>query len=304
MTDPGHPLRFSQLHIDVARNATDDFNPFHDPVRWRQIRGNPFGSTIVLGFQIAFLLSDCIERRHRDRSATAGSNAALIFSNYDFRFVGALLPDEPFGIELRDTVDKTASGGGLSTRALVRKQGGALVLMGTQSETAAPRYLPDSDFSSLPSLTDLPDRQFVPDSPYFHKRKYLMTSNAKNFVLAGLARQQDYFDELAEQVVFPPMFCASFASCGLLEKAWKDGYDFQADPVVYSNHRISVDRRRQAELRSNDRLDLLVEGPLAVAEKADDAPRRGAETYRVFGLVDDHAVLFRAQLQLVRLNSG
>ncbi|MGB5637745.1 MAG: hypothetical protein WBM63_01375, partial [Sedimenticolaceae bacterium] len=56
---------FEQLHIDVARNTTDDFNPFHDPKRWQQICNNPFGSTIVLGFQTEFLVSDLVTRQRR-----------------------------------------------------------------------------------------------------------------------------------------------------------------------------------------------------------------------------------------------
>lgn len=303
MVEPADALRFTQLHIDVARNATDDFNPFHDPMRWQQIRDNPFGSTIVLGFQTAFLVSDRIEQRHRGRSANPNA-APHSFSNYDFRFVGALLPDESFRVDLRNTIDKTASGGGLSTRVLVRKHDGAPVLIGTQSEAAAAKYLPDRDFSSLPPLGGLPDRQPVPGSPFFLKRKFLMTSNAKNFVLAGLARQQDYFDELSEYVAFPPMFCASFASCGLLEKASYEGYDFLAEPVVYATHQISVDRRLQVALRSNERLHVLVEGPCASADGRNEASRHGADTYHVFGLLDGHAVLFRARLQLVRLSSG
>ena len=27
------PLAFEQVHIEVARNATDDFNPFHDKLK-------------------------------------------------------------------------------------------------------------------------------------------------------------------------------------------------------------------------------------------------------------------------------
>lgn len=305
MTESDDVLRFSQLHIDVARNATDDFNPFHDPVRWDRIRGNPFGSTIVLGFQTAFLVSDRVERRHRGGDAPPGSHYdALGYSNYEFRFVGALRPDEPFRVELRKTVDKTGSGGGLSTRAMVRKQDGTPVLMGTQSETVAPKYLADSALTSLPRLSDLPDRYPIPDSPYFLKRKHLTTSNAKNFVLAGLGRQQDYVDELAEFVAFPPLFCASFASCALLEQARQQGYDFEAEPVVYASHQISVDRQILAASRSNDRLDLLVDGPCASADSLGDGVQRGPDIYRVYGLVHDEALLFRARLQLVRLEAS
>jgi hypothetical protein len=51
-----HDYCYQQIHIDVARNATDDFNPFHDQNKWNRIHGkihgNPFGMPIVLGFQI------------------------------------------------------------------------------------------------------------------------------------------------------------------------------------------------------------------------------------------------------------
>jgi hypothetical protein len=33
MSVPQGPFCFEQLHIDVARITTDDFNPFHDP-KW------------------------------------------------------------------------------------------------------------------------------------------------------------------------------------------------------------------------------------------------------------------------------
>lgn len=296
---------FDQLHIDVARNTTDDFNPFHDPKRWRNIRANPFGSTIVLGFQTEFLVSDLLERRHRgDVAASISDDRGLPFSNYEFRFVGALRPGERFDVELRKTVDKTASGGGLSTRAIVRKADNTPVLMGTQSETAEPRFLADADLSTLPDLATLPDRQPIGDGRYFLKRKFLTTSNGKNFVLAGLGSQQDYFDELDEYVVFPPMFTAALLSCGLLEQAWQQGYDFQADPVVYTSHQISVDRRLQRTLRSNERLHLLVDGPIADTPTGSADAETVLRRYRVYGVIRDNAVLFRANVQLAELHGA
>ena len=44
--------RLTALHIDVARFASDDFNPFHDRHKWQRIAGNPFGGPIALGFQL------------------------------------------------------------------------------------------------------------------------------------------------------------------------------------------------------------------------------------------------------------
>jgi hypothetical protein len=296
---------FQQLHIDVARNTTDDFNPFHDPARWRAIRGNPFGSTIVLGFQTAFLVSDLIERRHRvGLGITAGTDHGLNFSNYEFRFVGALRPAEHFDVELRNTVDKIASNGGLSTRAVLRKDDNTPVLMGVQSESAAPRFLKDVDLSNLPDLSRQPDRTLIHGGRFFLKRKFLTTSNGKNFVLAGLGRQQDYFDELADYVFFPPMFTAALSSCALLEKAWQQGYDFHLNPVVYSHHEISVDRRLQSTLRSNEPLHLLVEGPLEENPTPHTDPNALAQRYRVFGVIRENAILFSALFRLARLHPG
>jgi hypothetical protein len=290
------------LHIDVARNTTDDFNPFHDPSRWRRVRDNPFGSTIALGFQTEFLVSDLIERRHRGDPARAQQDdAGPAFSNYEFRFVGALRPGERFDVELRETVERTAAGGGLSTRAIVRKTDNSPVLVGTQSETPQPRFLADVDLSGLPDLAALPDRSWIDGEGLFLKRKFLNTSNGKNFVLAGLVAQQDYFDELAGRVSFPPMFSAALLSCGLLEQAAQRGYDFEAEPVVYTAHQISVDRRLQRTLRSNDCLHLLVQGPLSVAAPAGHAGGQRPDRYRVYGVIRGQALLFRAQVQLAAL---
>lgn len=300
MTDSLKGLRFEQLHIDVARNATDDFNPFHDPRRWQRIRANPFGSTIALGFQTAFVASSRIEPLHRGEGVAPQRDVnALPFSNYDFRFVGALRPGEPFDVELRETVDKLASGKGLSTRVVVRKADGSPVLIGTQSETVDIKYLGGDAPQALPALAELPDRALVPGTRCFLKRKFVTTSNGKNFIIAGLGRQQDYIDELDERVSFPPMFTAGLASCALLEQALQSGYDFETDPLVYASHQITVDRRLQAQLRSNDRLHLLVDGP-----RDDAAAPADRLTYHVYGLVFAEAVLFRARLQLARLVGG
>ena len=295
---------FEQLHIDVARNTTDDFNPFHDPKRWQLIRDNPFGSTIALGFQTEFLVSDQVSRlrQHNGDDARIAEHG-LHFSNYEFRFIGALLPGEHFDVEIRKTVDKTASGGGLSNRVIVRKNDRQPVLLGTQSETAAPRFLADANLPDLPPLADSPDRAPIAGTPYFLKRKFLTTSNGKNFVLAGLGVQQDYFDELDEFVSFPPLFTASLLSCGLLEQAWQQGYDFLADPVVYTSHQISVDRRLQQTLRSNERLHLLIDGPLRDTDSdTESTADRPTQQYRVFGLIRDERVLFRAKVQLAMLH--
>lgn len=297
-------LCFEQIHIDVARNSTDDFNPFHDPQRWRRIKDNPFGSPIALGFQLEFLASDRVTTFRQDnRQDGLITQHELRYSNYEFMFTGALQAGEDFSVEIKKTVDKTASEGGLSNRVVVRKGDGGLVLMGNQSETAQPRFLADAALNDLPSLEHLPDRIVAPGTRYFLKRKFLNTSNGKNFALAALCDQHDYFDELDERVDFPPLFTASLLSSALLEKGWAQGYDFEADPLVYTRHQISVDKRLQRTLRSNDSLHILVEGPL------EPPPHRGLgrtaveqQLYRCFGLLRGHQILFRANVQLAPLH--
>jgi hypothetical protein len=295
-------LTFDQIHIDVARNSTDDFNPFHDPLRWRNINGNPFGSPIALGFQIEFLASDQVGRRR----ATDGlvPSASLAYRNFEFNFAGALCAGEDFGIDVRKTVDRTARGGGLSNRVVVRKTGGGPVLIGTQSDTRDPRFPAERDIADLPALSGLPDRSTVADTGLFLKRKFMNTSNAKNFAVGALCRQHDYIDELDERVFFAPLFTASLISCALLERGWAHQHDFEAEPMVYTSHQISVDMDLQHRLRSNDRLHLLVDPPEPVA------PSKGLGKacveqleYRCLGVIGDDGVLFNARVQLAPLQA-
>jgi hypothetical protein len=302
---PERQLCFEQIHIDVARNSTDDFNPFHDPQRWHRIRRNPFGAPIALGFQMEFLAADRVARQRR-----ASGMAALIaehglhYSNYEFLFADALRAGEPFRLAIKKTVDNTADGGGISNRVVLRKSAGGLALMGTLSETRRPRFLPDAVISGIPPLEHFPDRSPLAGTPFFLKRKFLNTSNAKNFALGALCGQHDYIDEIDERVYFPPLFTASLASCALLEKGRGQAHDFEADPLVYTSHQISVDNRIQRKLRSNDMLHVLVEGPSTLA------PPKGLgraaveqQQYRCYGVLHNSQILFRANVQLARLHA-
>lgn len=298
---PANQAEFQQLHIDVARNSTDDFNPFHDPLRWQRINGNPFGGPIVLGFQLEFLASDRI-RRYRDAEGVAEPPSR--YRNFEFSFADALRADEEFIVDIRKTVDKLAQGAGLSNRVVLRKTNGKPFLIGTQSETPAPRFDVDAGLDGLPSLSTMPDRSVIPMTDLFLKRKYLTTSNAKNFSLAALCRQQDYIDELDEKVFFAPLFTASLLSCALLERGLAHGHDFEARPMVYTGHQISVDMDLQGRLRSNDRLHLLVTAPETLL------PRKGLgkasveqQQFRCLGVIGDDRLLFRARVQLAPLQA-
>jgi hypothetical protein len=305
MSSLGPHERFEQLHIDVARNATDDFNPFHDPRRWSRIVGNPFGGPIVLGFQVELLMADRIARRRREEGLEPlPDSLGLHFINYELNFAGALRPGEAFTVDVRKTCDQTGRDRGLSSRAAVRRVDGGLVAVGTQSDTASPRFLSDARVSGLPVLDTLPDRFPVPGSPYFLKRKFMTTSNGKNFALAALTDAYDYFDELSERVSFPPIFPVALVSSALLEKAWRERYDFTANPLVYTTHQISIDRRLQRQLRTNDRLHILVEGPVEAAGAAGLGRVTVAQIlHRCFGLVHGQQILFRANIWMAPLSA-
>ena len=74
---------FDQIHIEVARNASDDFNLFHDKHKWLQITHNPFKGPIVLGFQLNTLIEYQMrlyrEAQHEDQIIAENQ---LRYSNY------------------------------------------------------------------------------------------------------------------------------------------------------------------------------------------------------------------------------
>ncbi|MGL1956069.1 MAG: hypothetical protein OCD00_01960 [Colwellia sp.] len=54
--------KVSQMHIEAARNATDDLNLFHDKNRWHKIKRTPFQGSITLGFQLGCFVEDQVNR--------------------------------------------------------------------------------------------------------------------------------------------------------------------------------------------------------------------------------------------------
>jgi hypothetical protein len=318
-TDGGSmPFAFQQIHIDAARNATDDFNPFHDPRKARLVRGNPFAGTIVLGFQLEGLIEHAIDL-HRDAHAERATieREGLHFSNYQLTFASVLAPGQRFGIEIKPTI-VAADRSSLSNRVVIRAEDrvapptpgvapptpGGMVLIGYKRETREPLVAADRDPPALPALRPLPDRSFVPGTACFLKRKFLNTGNAKNFLAGSLCDQGYYFDEIAERVNFPDLFPASLLSCALLEKAQQEGHDFLVDPMVYMAHTIAIDRRIARRLRSNDVLHMLVEGPETVeGDKGLKTSGVRKLRFRCFGLVDQEHLLYRAEVLMAPLAS-
>ena len=293
---------YQQIHIDAARNATDDFNPFHDPKKWNRIRGNPFGMPIVLGFQIEALIEYLVVLfREQSCEQALIDDHHLHFSNFQFTFADVLRPGDPFHVEIRKTVNRISESGQLANRIAVKKQGG-LVLLGYQRESTAPLCMPDADFSQLGNLDAARDRSWVAQQRYFLKRKFMSTGHGKNFLAGSLVDQHYYFDETEERVQFPAMFPVALLSCALLEKARQDNYAFEANPVVYTSHLISVDRRLLQTLKSNDRLHLLVTIPETVpAGKGLGKKGFPQQLHRCFGLLSGNRILFRAEVVMAPL---
>jgi hypothetical protein len=297
-----HGYCYQQIHIDAARNATDDFNPFHDRKKWHRIHGNPFGMPIVLGFQIEALIEYLVTLfREQSGEQALIDGHQLHFSNFQFAFADVLRPGEAFHVSIKKTVNRLSESGQLANRIVVKKQGG-LVLLGYQRESTAPLCMPDADFDRLGELDSPGDRIWIAQHRYFLKRKFMNTGNGKNFLAGSLVDQHYYFDEMEDRVQFPAMFPAALLSCALLEKAKQEKYAFESNPVVYTSHHISVDRRLLQTLQSNDRLSLLVSLPETVpAGKGLGKMRFPQQLHRCFGLLAGNRILFRAEVVMAPL---
>lgn len=282
---------FQQIHIDVARNATDDFNLFHDPYKWHRIKNNPFAGSIALGFQLESLVENCLSHfRSENNEHQLIANNKLQFSNYQFTFANAVKPGQKVSIDIKKSQLKPDSNI-LSNRVIV-KTDDKLALMGYKKESAQALYLEDADFSYLGDLKNLPDRSYIPENNFFLKRKFMNTSNAKNFLCGSFTDQSLYFDELIDIANFPEIFPCSFISCALLEKALKKNHDFEKNPMVYTAHKITLNRILLSTLKSNDALHILVK----------ELPEQ-PDSYECYGLIHNNEILYRGIISLTSLQN-
>jgi hypothetical protein len=300
MRTPERVNIFKQIHIDAARNATDDFNFFHDSNEWQRIYHNPFKGPIVLGFQLESLIEHKVllyRQLHNEQVLIAEHN--LRFSNYQFSFVNAVKPGQSVSVDIKETQLKEGLATTLSNRIHIKSEG-KLALIGYKTESQSALFLPDPDIPSFNTLRHHPDRSYLSDSAYFLKRKFMNTSNAKNFLCGSLADQADYFDELQDKIIFPEIFPCSLVSNTLLEKALIEKHDFERNPKVYLSHKISIDRTHLAQLKSNDVLHILVKQVFSEAEGIG----RSIDSlcnYECYGLMEDNAILYRALISLAPL---
>jgi hypothetical protein len=295
------PFTFDQIHIEVARNASDDFNLFHDKHKWLQIKHNPFKGPIVLGYQLNTLIEyqmRLYREAHHENLIIAENN--LRFSNYQITFVNAVRPRIPVYLDIKKTLITTIPDLTLGNR-IAMKSDGKTVLLGFKKETRTPLFLADTVLDKLPDLNEIPDRTVVPDTDYFLKRKYMNNGSVKNFLSGSLAEQSDYFDELAHIAHYPEIFPCSLASGALLEKAQLENHDFKLNPMVYTSHEISVDRHHVSQLRSNDRLHILVRQLPESSKNRLNQTNILLRTYQCYGLLQNNEVLFRMTMNLVPL---
>ena len=292
---------FDQIHIEVARNASDDFNLFHDKHKWLQITHNPFKGPIVLGYQLNTLIEYQMrlyrEANHEDKVIAENG---LRFSNYQITFVNAVRPREPVYLEIKKTLINTIPNLTLGNR-IAMKADGKTVLLGFKKETQTPLFLADTKLENLPDLNEIPDLTHVPNTPYFLKRKYLNNGSVKNFLSGSLAEQSDYFDELTHVAHYPEIFPCSLTSGALMEKAQLEHHDFKRNPMVYTSHEISVDRHFVSQLKNNDKLHILVEQLPESNNNTLNHTNIQLRTYHCYGLLENNDVLFRITMNLVPL---
>ena len=292
---------FDQIHIEVARNASDDFNLFHDKHKWLQVTHNPFKGPIVLGFQLNTLIEYQMrlfrEANHEDKIIAENH---LNFSNYQIIFVNALRPRQEISLEIKKTLINTIPELTLTNRVAIKSQG-KTILLGYKKETKSPLFLRDTDLSTLPDLNAVADKTMVPGTDFFLKRKWLHSGNVKNFLSGSLAEQSDYFDELTQLAKFPEVFPCCLTSGALLEKAQLENHDFKRNPMVYTSQDISVDRSLLSELKNNDKLHILVKQLPESAENTLNHTSVLLRTYECYGVLEDRSILFRIKLNLVPL---
>jgi hypothetical protein len=302
MSNPDNTDVFSQIHIDVARNATDDFNLFHDRNRWERINRNPFNGPIALGFQVEALLEHKVflyRKLHKENKLIHDKN--LRFSNYQFSFVNAVKPGQVVSVDIKPSKLKEEPETILSNRITV-KSDGELALLGYKTESKFALFLTIPELPQFGELNHHPDRSFIAGSRFFLKRKYVTTSNAKNFLCGSLVDQDAFFDPFKNKVVFPEIFPCSLISSALLEKAVLEKHDFERNPLVYMSHKISIDRSYLTKLKSGEALYILIRQ--IPPEPRKDGIGSAIESpyhYECYGLMEDKTVLYRALISLAPL---
>ncbi|MEW6989075.1 hypothetical protein AADZ91_00185 [Colwelliaceae bacterium 6441] len=295
----------SQMHIEAARNSTDDFNLFHDKNRWHKIKENPFQGAVALGFQLGCFVEDqinCSPKNYEQQLANTKnaivSNQPLNFSEYEINFAGTVKPGDSIALVVRDGRLSEISGAECFSNRIVLKANGKTVLLGYKRQTSCHIV---KGIKTLPDFSEIingKDRSFITSEQYFLKRKYMIVGNAKNFLTSSFAEQAKYIDEFDDKVSFPEMYPLSLLSSALLERAQAVGQDLIKEPMIYTSHKLSIDKNVLKTLKSNHALNILVSQPKKSGEKGAEY-----ETHQCTCVLSTQEILFHAEIQLAPLAS-
>ncbi|MFQ3248636.1 MAG: hypothetical protein ACI9O6_000438 [Glaciecola sp.] len=297
-------LLMTQLHIDIARNSTDDFNLFHDKSRWHWLRGNPFEGPIALGFQLGcFIEYQC---KLLDMNGASDIDPEQFrFSAYEFSFANCVRPDDEVSLSVKSGKWSNGEGPSIFSRRLILKANKKPAIIGHKREANDMTLPLPSKLPPMHMLNDLSDRDLVPGTKYFLKRKYMIVGNAKNFLASAGAEQSLFIDEFADKVDFPEMYPLGLISSALLERAVFEDIDLISHPMIYASQKLCIDKRQLEELRSNDAINILV-GPDISADANEFGPESSNKKLVIQECVaygKEEKPLFIAKVCLIPLNS-
>ncbi len=289
----------SQIHIEAARNSTDDFNLFHDKNRWNWVEKNPFHGPIALGFQLGCFIENRVKMFRQDvKEEYQVDDVVLPYSLYELTFAGVVKPGDELSVDIKGS--RTSSKEGvqtLSNRVLLKANGKAVLLGFKRDSSHSPFEVPDFQFDPA-KLRELQDRSFEETSGYFLKRKFMIVGNAKNFLTSAFAEQSEYIDEFANKVCFPDMYPLSLISSALLERAQALSHDLIKSPMIYASHKLCMNKTQLSNLRSNDSLNILI---------SPEIKEQGADSAKISHLCvcygNESTPLFIAKIHLLPLAS-
>lgn len=295
----------SQMHIEAARNSTDDFNLFHDKNRWHKVKANPFQGTIALGFQLGCFVEDQVNHSSKNydqqlinTEKPQISSKPLNISQYELTFAGSVKPGDSIALVVRDGRLSDVSGIECFSNRITLKANGKTVLLGYKRQTSEHIVKGITPLPELCEIINSKDRCFISPEQYFLKRKYMIVGNAKNFLTSSFAEQSEYIDEFIDKVSFPEMYPLSLLSSALLERAQAVGQDLIEEPMIYISHKLSIDKNALNTLKSNHSLNILVSPP----QKSDDENSEYI-IHECTCVLSTQEILFHAEIRLAKLSS-
>ncbi|XQW85495.1 hypothetical protein ACOYR1_01835 [Thalassotalea piscium] len=295
----------SQMHIEAARNSTDDFNLFHDKNRWHQIKNNPFKGPVALGFQLGCFVEDQVNRSPKNyeqqlthTESAKVSTQPLNFSQYELTFAGSVKPGNSIELIVRDGRLSDVAGVECFSNRIALKANGKTVLLGYKRQTSAHLVKGIVPLPCFSEIINSDDRCFITPKQYFLKRKYMIVGNAKNFLTSAFAEQSEYIDEFIDKVSFPEMYPLSLLSSALLERAQAVGQDLIKEPMIYISHKLSIDKTVLNTLKSYHSLNILVSQPRPSSDNSSEYV-----THDCTCILSTQEILFHAEIQLAPLSA-